>query len=320
LYAWEVLLSWGSGCIAKETNLLKGAVLSTFTKVLIILLTIFSIFLCGIVVTYVANAENYKKLYNNRNNQVQSAQREKDNANDQYTKLKEETDRQMEALTTKTGELQRTLDDLKGQLTQAGLDYSEAQDKINAWVSVVDDFKKTNEGYLELLNNTLYQLHEVQADLTKEISRHKETTNALHVKMAVLTDVQKLYKQLLEEKADLQNKLNVLLRQYGQVITTTPPITRPKEEILPMPPVQSPVVKDIGLKGLITVVDLKYSLAEISIGKADGVKEKMKFYVTRGDDFICEILIFDVDAERAVGYLQLVKLQPKIGDNVTTNL
>ena len=80
------------------------------------------------------------------------------------------------------------------------------------------------------------------------------------------------------------------------------------------------MVKDIGLKGLITVVDLKYSLAEISIGKADGVKEKMKFYVTRGDDFICEILIFDVDAERAVGYLQLVKLPPKIGDNVTTNL
>lgn len=294
--------------------------MSTFTKVLIILLTISSIFLCGIVVTYVANAENFKELYNNRKNQVLSAQKEKDNANDRYTKLKEETDRQMATLKTKAGELQRTLDNIQGKLTQSQLDNSELQDKINGWVSVVEDFQKTNDKFQVLLNNTFDELHIVQADLTKEINRHKETTNALHEKMAVLADVQKLYKQLLEEKADLQNKLNVLLRQYGQAITDAPPITRPKEQILPMPRVKPPVVKDIGLKGLITMVDLKYSLAEISIGKADGVKEKMKFYVTRGDDFICEILIFDVDAERAVGYLQLVKLQPKIGDNVTTNL
>ena len=36
--------------------------MSTLTKVLIVLLTVFSIFLCGIVVTYVANADNQKKI------------------------------------------------------------------------------------------------------------------------------------------------------------------------------------------------------------------------------------------------------------------
>ena len=35
--------------------------MSTLTKVLIVLLTVFSLFLCGIVVTYVANAENQRK-------------------------------------------------------------------------------------------------------------------------------------------------------------------------------------------------------------------------------------------------------------------
>ena len=150
------------------------------------------------MVTYVANAKHYKELYNNRNNQVQSAQREKDNANDQYTKLKAETDRQMAALKTKTGELQREVDDLKGKLTQSQLANSEAQDKINGWVSVVENFQKTNDKFEVLLNNTLYQLHEKRADLLKEENRHKETTNALHEKMAVLADVQKLYKQLLE--------------------------------------------------------------------------------------------------------------------------
>ena len=67
-------------------------------------------------------------------------------------------------------------------------------------------------------------------------------------------------------------------------------------------------------------MDLKNSLASISLGKADNVKEGMKFYVTRGDKFICEILIIDIDAEQAVGVLERVQQQPRVGDNVSTNL
>jgi hypothetical protein len=71
---------------------------------------------------------------------------------------------------------------------------------------------------------------------------------------------------------------------------------------------------------VITAVDLKLSVAEISIGAAQGVREGMKFYVTRGQDFICEIWIHYVDAEKAVGDLKLVQKQPRAGDSVTTNL
>lgn len=38
--------------------------MNTLTKILIVLLTLSSIFLCGIVVTYVANADNYRQKYN----------------------------------------------------------------------------------------------------------------------------------------------------------------------------------------------------------------------------------------------------------------
>ncbi len=41
---------------------------------------------------------------------------------------------------------------------------------------------------------------------------------------------------------------------------------------------------------------------------------------TRGDEFICNILIIDVDAEEAVGVLELIQKQPKAGDNISTNL
>jgi hypothetical protein len=78
--------------------------------------------------------------------------------------------------------------------------------------------------------------------------------------------------------------------------------------------------KDLELKGRVTAVDPKNSMAQISIGAADGVKESMKFHVTRGDQFVCDILILDVDAEKAVGILELVQQPPKVGDNVSTSL
>ncbi|MHC4126368.1 MAG: hypothetical protein ACYSRR_07965, partial [Planctomycetota bacterium] len=70
----------------------------------------------------------------------------------------------------------------------------------------------------------------------------------------------------------------------------------------------------------ISNVDLKNSMAEISLGSADGVKDGMKFHVTRGEEFICDVLIVDIDADKSVGVLDLVQKQPKVGDNVTTSL
>ena len=61
-------------------------------------------------------------------------------------------------------------------------------------------------------------------------------------------------------------------------------------------------------------------MASVSVGAVDGVREGMKFHVTRGDEFICDILIIDVDTEEAVGVLELVQQQLRVGDNASTNL
>ena len=62
------------------------------------------------------------------------------------------------------------------------------------------------------------------------------------------------------------------------------------------------------------------SWAELSIGSADGVKKDMVFHVTRGDRFLCDIVIFEVDPDKAVGKMELVQETPKAGDTVCTNL
>jgi len=301
---------------------------STLTKVLIVLLTVGSIFLCGIVATYVANAQDWKDKYDKRNNEVQTARADATKANEDFNKLKDDTDRLKTQLNATVADLQSKLSDLEAKLNQSEREKSELLTKVNGWTSVVQDFQQTNDKQQSLLNNTLDELHNVQAELTKEKSQNKEITTAILEKMAIISQLEEQSKQLTKEKLLLQARLEQVVRQYGKTVLTSPPpavdtIPDKAQATTPAPPTPAPVgtaVKEIGLKGVITQVDLKNSLAEISIGAADGVREKMKFYVTRGDSFICNILILDVDAERAVGFIELVQSPPKVGDKVSTNI
>ena len=86
----------------------------------------------------------------------------------------------------------------------------------------------------------------------------------------------------------------------------------------------APPATDIDLKGLLTDVNLKDNIAELSIGAADGVKKNMRFHATRDGKFICDIVVLDVEPEKALGWLELLQDKPqdkpKAGDAVSTNL
>ena len=289
--------------------------MSTLTKVLIVLLTISSIFLCGIVVTYVASADNYREKYNQLSNTAQAAKKNEENAKNQLNKTIEDTDRQKKDLDSRIASLQTKITDLEAKLDAAEREKATLLQQVNSWAAITKDFYQTNDKQGQLLKNTLDELQRVQADLTKEQTQHKETTTVLIEKMGIITVLEEKSRRLLEEKVELQTRMDQILRKYGKTVVAPTPVTPTKDKAK-----VAPVTKDLDLKGRVTAIDLKNSMAEISIGTAHGVKESMKFHVTRGDQFICDILILDVDAEKAVGVLELVQQQPKIGDNVSTGL
>ena len=299
--------------------------MSTLTKVLIVLLTVSSIFLCGIVATYVASAEDYKDKWTRLRTQADADRRDADKANQDLKDATDEFDRTKQKLNAQIGDLQTQISDLEARLNQSEREKSALLAKVDGWTSIAKDFQQSIDTQQQALNNTQEELHKVEAERDKLKSQNKEVTTALLEKMAIISQLEEQGQQLVKEKTQLQAKLSQLLRQFGKTVTSitpTAPTGRDKVQVVP-PKTPAPLttdVKDIGLKGLITRVDLKNSLAEISIGAADGVKEKMRFYATRGDAFICEILILDVDAENAVGLLERVQTPPKSGDNVSTNI
>ena len=292
--------------------------MSTLTKVLIVLLTLSSIFLCGIVVTYVANAENYREMYNRLRVQKDAAVESEKQAQKELNDIRDEMDTQKTELDEKNAELDREVERLTNDLDVAERQKAALIEEAGKWKAITRDFYDTNEKQGQLLEDTLAKLKTIEAEQIQADKELNETTAALREKMAIIDTLEERRRQLFEEKTDLQNRLDQLLQQAGKTVAAPVSVTPIKEKVRVAPP-----TVDIGLKGLITTVDLENSLAEISIGAASGVKPNMKFHVTRADKFICDIVILDVEPEKAIGTLELMdvtKEQPKAGDNVSTNL
>lgn len=293
--------------------------MSTLTKVLIVLLTIASIFLCGIVVTYVASADNYKEKFDSLSSRYRTAQNAKEDAETQFNALKTRTDEEKLKDSGNIGALQQQVAALKANLTEIEIERDTALRKEGNWASITKDLTATNDNQRQLLENALDGQKKLNAELIKERKQLDDTTAALLEKSAIIAQLEGKLKGLIEEGAMLQNTLDKYLRQYGKAFVQPSPVTKVREAVRVAPP-----ITDIDLNGSLTAVDLKNHLAEISIGAADGVKEGMRFHTTRESKFVCDVVILEVEPEKAVGWLELLQEQaqnqPRAGDVVSTNL
>jgi chromosome segregation ATPase len=289
--------------------------LSTLTKVLIILLTLSSIFLCGIVVTYVANADNYKQKYEGERNTIQSLTKKQLAAESELNKMSGEFQRQEKERADKIAALNTDIQGLKNDLEKAKIDRDDAQRKMNSWESQVMSFSQTTTQQVQLAQDAMTELNTIKDEQIQDKKELEETTTSLIDKMAIIAQLQDQLKRLTEEKTDLQSRFDQQLRKSGKEAVTAAPITQPKETAQ-----VAPGTREIGLKGLVKAVNTTDSYVELSIGSADGVKKDMIFHITRGEKFICDISIFSVDLDKSVGLIGLTIEPPRPGDTASTNL
>jgi hypothetical protein len=290
--------------------------LSTLTKVLIVLQTVFSVFLCGIVITYVGNADNYKDMYETANRSLGSAQRTADQADKNYTEFKTLKEAEFAKVGLEIQALKDRLVAMDGQIKEALLAKRQAESEAANMASAAKASNDTAVAQTELFKSAQSQLTAARQGQVKQKKVLQETDDLLIQKMAIIAAQDQRLRRLAEEKTDIQGKLEQYLHQYGKAAGAP----RPATQLSATARQARPIMQDIGLKGLVTGVDIPNSLAEISVGMADGVKKEMTFKVTRGDKFVCNIMVVDVDSEKAVGDLQLVQLPPRVGDKVSTNL
>ncbi|MCD6395145.1 MAG: hypothetical protein J7M40_16780 [Planctomycetes bacterium] len=287
--------------------------MSTLTKVLIVLLSLFSIFLCGTVVTYVGNANNYKELYDEAQGdmtvlaaEMASAQRQCDEQVKSVAGLKKDFNERIQLLEDAKGKLMADLRSAERASLQL-------QSRADSWQGILTGSEQTIGTLVVSLEAVRNELDKVRADDVKESKEFNELTDRLYETMVQLLALQADKRRLLEENSGLEDQLN--LAAGGRTAVARANVVTPVEGSA-RSAVSMPETTD--LKGLVSEVG--ESLVSVSIGSADGVKKDMVFHVTRGDEFICNVVITHVDTNMAAGVLDLKVDQPKIGDTVSTKL
>jgi hypothetical protein len=300
--------------------------LSTLTKVLIVLVTVFSLFLCGIVVTYAADADNYKDKWQKAEQQRQAAIERRESVIRSETEQKQQFEADKAKLDKQIADLTALKTELEGQIDALKRDNVLKDQQASAATAESALATKLSSELRDQAAASANDVKELEANLTNIEKEMEETTRALMERVAALTDLESRNRQLIEEKQGLETQLSQVLQQYGRAplrpptVTTTQSIAQPIQRAVAQPPAPAAATRAINLNGRVTEVNMQGKIAAISIGAAAGVRANMKFHVTRGDRFICDILIFEVDAERAIGTLDLVQAEPQAGDMAATNL
>jgi hypothetical protein len=299
--------------------------LSTLTKVLIVLLTVFSLFLSGIVVTYVANADNFKQRAEENNRKWQSAK----NTQESAVRASEEAQKAVEALKADLGARLADRDTLvaklQGDLEAAKRVNDQLQQKVASMADIMANASAAVKQQTTLHEAAQQKVQALEADRINREKELAETSQTLVEKVTIIAQLEDKVRLLTQENQDLGTRLNQQLVRYGQAATQPPTTVAPGTAgARPVQPISAAgaQTRGLGLNGQVTMADAKGRMVEISIGAAAGVRQNMVFHIIRGDQFVANMQIVDVWPDRAVGEIALVKqgMQPQAGDKVTTNL
>jgi myosin heavy subunit len=299
--------------------------LSTLTKVLIVLLTVFSIFLCGIVVTYVANAENQRDRADGLQRSIQAAKSSEADAQQQLDEEKKRAQAEKAQLDEQIAAKSMEINDLKGKLDDAERMRDQWAQKAAGMAAAVETANAASKQQTTLFQTTQQEVQQLRAEQTNRRKELDETNQMLLERMAVVSQLEEKVRRLTEENQDVETRLNQYLQQYGRITAKPQTTVAPRAtSVLPMQsmagaPAQT---RTINLNGQVTAVDMKSKLAELSIGTAAGVRQEMKFHVTRGDRWVADLLILEVWPDKAVGIVDRVQqgMEPRVGDKAATNL
>jgi septal ring factor EnvC (AmiA/AmiB activator) len=274
-----------------------------------VLLSVFSLLLVGMVVTFVGNSNNYKASYE-----------EQITLNAVMQGTVTEATRQYNELVKKSGELQKNLQDeilnlkaekdlLASELRKSERLSMQYQNQANSMTSVLAGLDQSVKNLLASLTKTQKELDEARAEGIKSQKELNQMTSDLYEKIVQLQSSEAEGRRLLEQKTELEKQAAMA----GTPREIVAPVT-PLPNQMASPAVAAPAGTDI--KGLI--VEIEGDLVTLSVGSADGVAKNMVFHVTRGDRFVCDVIITNVDINRSAGTLDLVVQQPQVNDIAST--
>lgn len=264
------------------------------------------------VVTFVGNTNNYKEQLENQeqlNTVIQAEMAAKEELFNTQAKKIAELQKQYEAdLQANEGEKNKLASDLRTAQRLA----QQYQAQADSWKGVLAGFEQSVRNLQASLSQTQGQLDQARAQGIKDQKELNQITADLYEKIVQLQSMEAERRRLLEQKTELEKQLANGGRT--QVTASAVPVTPLNRTASPA--AASPAGSNV--KGLVTNVDR--NMVTLSVGSADGIKEDMVLHITRGDRFLCDVVVTNVDINQSAGVLELVQQQPQVGDTAAAQL
>ena len=276
--------------------------MDNLTKVFVVLVTILSVMLVAVMVTFVANQENLKAETDALKTRVQIARKAAASSQYELSTLQQQNDVQTANLRNKAVNLQDEVNarmsevaGLNSNLIKAGGDNERLQVQQEAHTAQIS----TLASLTDRMENELRNLR--QSLLTSQ-STEIEGSQQL---MAAKTKVQALEREVRRLKEEV-TALNVTALENAKLLRRSG-ITRKD-----VPASVGVHESDIPIHGSITAVAEAAGdvYAGVNVGRNDGVNEKMKFMVFRGDAQLVGTLVVDVVDERSASGVVTLLVNP----------
>lgn len=273
------------------------------------MLSVFSLLLVGMVVTFVGNTNNYKALYEEQLTINSNQQAELTLASEQYNEAAKKFNEKQSELMQKIGNLETEKDNLATELRKSERLAIQYQNQANSMTSVLAGFDQSVRNLQASLKETQDQLNQARTEGIKSQKELNQMTSDLYEKIVQLQAAEAERRRLLEQKKELEDLAAATNAAAKEVIPVTPEVN----QMATRAP-SAPVSAEINGK----IVEVEGNLATLSVGSADGVTKNTRFHVTRGADFVCDIIITHVDINRSAGVLDLIVQQPQVNDIAST--
>ena len=266
------------------------------------------------MVSFVVNTNNYKEMYQHQKDLYDSAQTAVAQANSQYDEQKKKMALMEDDLRAQILDLQERNNKIAADLTNAERQSQKYQAQADTWKGVLAGFEQSIRNLQESLQSTQTQLDQARAQGIKDAKDLNQISSQLYEKLVQLDALDADRKRLLEQKKELETQLSSssLPGSGPAQVSVVTPIPGPAQ------PASAPITVGMDIRGLIT--DVKSNMVTLSVGTSDGVQKDMVFHVTRGDQFLCDVIITNVDINKSAGVLELIQQQPRIGDTASTKL
>lgn len=285
--------------------------MSTLTKLLVVLLSLFTIFLCGMMIVFVGNTDNYKNKWQEQENLCAVTKAELATMSNQYDEQVKKAEELETRRLNETSALRQEKNDLSDENKRLERLAQQYQNQADSWKGVMAGFEQSVRNLQASLDQTQQQLDTARSQGIKDQKELNQITSDLYEKIVQLQDLEAERRRLMEQKTALEDQL-----------ASSTPVSRPKE-IIPVTPLNrtatpAAAVTGSDIKGLVSAVG--ESMLQLSVGSADGVKVGTTFHITRGDSFLCDVVVTDVDINKCAGVLELIQQRPQVGDTASTQL